>query len=426
MATRRSGVGAVGLVLSIFTSSALIGSEISLAHAAPPDAAAAPADGAEGDLSARADAYFRRGKQLVRENKLEEAYEAYRAGYVLKQGYDLAGNLGNVELALGKLRDAAEHLAFCLRNFPATASPQQRDFIQKRFDEARRQVSALAITVDAAGAEILVDGVVVGHAPLADEVYVSPGAHLVEARLARHSPAQARVSLNKGGVQALSFSLAPEAPPAVATPPSSSAPESPSPGVPPPSPLPNVAPPPAGASLGPQAPQTPQAPQAAPALRAPAPATSPLPPAPSHISRGVIIAGLSTAAVGLGVGVAGLIGSNVSAASAVSQRDALERRSGMGACLLPRNMDACADLDRAYLDRDALRIVSITGFAVAGGAALTTLVVAIATRARPEPHAAPARSEPSAAREISKARAAASPWVTLAPGQVSLGLRGRF
>ena len=61
--------------------------------------------------NARADEYFRQGKAFVKEDRWEEARRAYLAGYKIKRGYDIAGNLGNVELELGLARDAAEHLA---------------------------------------------------------------------------------------------------------------------------------------------------------------------------------------------------------------------------------------------------------------------------------------------------------------------------
>src|SRR6185503_10534547 len=118
--------------------------------------------------------------------RLEDAYRAYKAGYDLKKGYDLAGNLGNVELALGRPRDAAEHLSFCLKNFPATGTAKQLEFIRSRLAEARQKVGALSIQVSEGGAEVLVDGRSIGRSPLADEVFVDPGSRRIEARLNGH------------------------------------------------------------------------------------------------------------------------------------------------------------------------------------------------------------------------------------------------
>jgi tetratricopeptide (TPR) repeat protein len=92
------------------------------------------------DASQNADDLFRAGKVAYKAGKLQEAYEAYRAAWRLKRTYDIAANLANAESQLGKTRDAAEHLAFCIRNFPPTGGKAQLDHIKAQFDEARREV----------------------------------------------------------------------------------------------------------------------------------------------------------------------------------------------------------------------------------------------------------------------------------------------
>jgi hypothetical protein len=223
-----------------------------------------------------ADDYFRQGKSLVREGKLEEAQRAYLAGYRLRKGYDIAGNLGSVELELGKPRDAAEHLAFCLKNFPATGTAKQLEFIQGRLKQARREVSALSIAVSVDGAEILVDGRSIGRSPLPDEVFVDPGSRTLEARLRGYEPARRVIEAGRGA----SVEVALE-----------------------PRPLPLAPPPAAGMVRG--------APPSRPASKSPV----------------ALYAALSGAAVGvgMGVGVAALAASNESAATAAPRSEALFR-----------------------------------------------------------------------------------------------------
>ncbi len=130
-------------------------------------AAPAFADGGESaGENARADEYFRQGKAFVKEDRWEEARRAYLAGYKIKRGYDIAGNLGNVELELGLARDAAEHLAYCIKSFPATGTASQLAYVKGRFEEARQKVSALSIQVNVDGAEVFVDGRSIGRSPL--------------------------------------------------------------------------------------------------------------------------------------------------------------------------------------------------------------------------------------------------------------------
>ena len=77
-----------------------------------PDGSAAVASKV-GQLFDQAQAAFAKGDK-------QGAYEAYKAAWALQKSYDIAGNLGNVELKLGMHRDAAEHLAFALDDFPPT------------------------------------------------------------------------------------------------------------------------------------------------------------------------------------------------------------------------------------------------------------------------------------------------------------------
>src|SRR5271168_2244413 len=79
------------------------------------------------------------------------AYNAYRAAWALQKSYDIAGNLGNVELKLGKYRDAAEHLAFSLENFPPTGEEAQQKAMEKRLAEVLKEVGRLHVKVSANG-----------------------------------------------------------------------------------------------------------------------------------------------------------------------------------------------------------------------------------------------------------------------------------
>src|SRR5262245_51434311 len=66
------------------------------------------------DSAKLADAYFLRGKALLKEGDVKGAYREYKACWDLRKTYDIAANLGNVEYELGLPRDAAEHLAFSI------------------------------------------------------------------------------------------------------------------------------------------------------------------------------------------------------------------------------------------------------------------------------------------------------------------------
>jgi hypothetical protein len=162
-------------------------------------AAQAPAD--------PADALFRQGNALYKEQKWSEAREAYAGAWKLKRAHDIAANLAYAELKLGRFRDAAEHLAFAVRVWPPTGKSDKREFAVERLQLARKEVGALRVAVDVPRAEVLVDGVVVGEAPLEGEVFVEAGSHVVEARLAGYETATQRVEAAKGSAQEVALAM---------------------------------------------------------------------------------------------------------------------------------------------------------------------------------------------------------------------------
>ena len=95
------------------------------------------------DLAQKADDLFHKGKALYQAANVRGAYEAYAAAWGVKRSYDIAANLANTEMLLGMKRDAAEHLAYCARNFPPSGNKVQLDAIKLRLDEARKEVGAL-------------------------------------------------------------------------------------------------------------------------------------------------------------------------------------------------------------------------------------------------------------------------------------------
>src|SRR6185437_10284447 len=149
----------------------------------------------------------------------------YEAAFALKKGYDIAGNLGAAELAQGKHREAAQHLAFTLRLFPITGDPALREQMKKAFEQCQKEVGALRVKVAPAGAAVRVDGAPVtaedaskvasapaspaGEAPRVDEIFVDPGEHLVEAALDGYTGAPQHVSVAKGGSVEVAITLTP-------------------------------------------------------------------------------------------------------------------------------------------------------------------------------------------------------------------------
>jgi hypothetical protein len=167
------------------------------AIAAPTSARAqeVPTDSASNE----ADRLAKRGIDLLKQDRFAEAEATLRRAVALKHSYDIVGNLGVAESGLGKWREAAEHLTFALATFPVNGKAGNRELLKEKYAIVRPHVGSLTIDVDTKGADVLVDGASVGTAPLAAEVFVDPGLHVVEARFAGRDPARRDTNVAAGG-----------------------------------------------------------------------------------------------------------------------------------------------------------------------------------------------------------------------------------
>jgi hypothetical protein len=154
---------------------------------------------------------FKQGFAAFNEKRYQEAYDALSQAWKLQRSFDVAGNLGIVELELGKFRDAAEHLAFAVENLPPSAKQKEREFVTEGLAAARKEVGALSIEVDRAGAAVEVDGRAAGTSPLKSVVYVEPGTRTVVARLAGYANGTKSVTIDKASAQVVSLTLVPAA-----------------------------------------------------------------------------------------------------------------------------------------------------------------------------------------------------------------------
>jgi hypothetical protein len=149
---------------------------------------------------------YETGMSAAAKERWGEAHAAWLAAWGLKRHYQIAGSLGTAEAKLGRYRDAAEHLASFMREAPAT-KVKERQSVQELLAEVRKHVGALGIKVEPAGAEVFVDGVRVGKAPLADEVFVDAGARVIEARLEGYEIASAKVDAAAGASREVALRL---------------------------------------------------------------------------------------------------------------------------------------------------------------------------------------------------------------------------
>lgn len=138
-----------------------------------------------------------------------EAEALFRDAWAIEKTYDIAGNLGHIELQNKKPLEAARHLRFSLEALPPSESSELRQRVEARYDEARKQIGSLVIKTSEPGADVSVDGVSVGAAPLETEVLVEAGSHSVRATRVGFDVADQTVRVEEGGSKGVTLTLLP-------------------------------------------------------------------------------------------------------------------------------------------------------------------------------------------------------------------------
>ena len=153
------------------------------AMSAPARVAAQPDGGGDAALrTVEARRRYQEGNAAMKLQQWERAHEAYLQAWRQRPHWQVAGSLGEVELLLGRFSEAANHLAFFLRE-AQDVSPEETEQVQEWLAQARASASRVTITTSPPGADVFLDGVEIGRALLRREVYVEPGKHVIAGRL---------------------------------------------------------------------------------------------------------------------------------------------------------------------------------------------------------------------------------------------------
>ncbi|MEO5927550.1 MAG: PEGA domain-containing protein [Patescibacteria group bacterium] len=157
-----------------------------------------------------ADDLFKEASALYAEGKVQGAYEKYLLAWKERQSVDIAANLAQTEMKLGKKADAAGHLAYALRMLPTSFSPEKRDAMKAAFKDLSASVCKVTVSANPKGATVFVADREVGLAPLADPVFVEPGKVVVRGELAGHDGDSKTVDATAGAALDVDLTLRPK------------------------------------------------------------------------------------------------------------------------------------------------------------------------------------------------------------------------
>lgn len=157
------------------------------------------------------DQLFQQGNAALEAGKFDDALRSFEAVWKTRKTHDVAANLAQAEIQLGKHRDAAEHLAFALRSFPVSGKPSLRKQIEELLATEKTHVAALHVRVSADKADVRVNGKAAGVAPITEELFAEPGTVHVEAALDGYETASQSFEMKAGESKDVTMQLQPRA-----------------------------------------------------------------------------------------------------------------------------------------------------------------------------------------------------------------------
>ena len=188
-----------------------------VATTAPPARADEPDDRADCFERRQYDACFREGKRLFADDAFDEAHRAYLEGWRLQRNYEVAGNLGNVALKLGRYAEAYTYLRYSLDNLPPSQRKSEvRDRLREKIDEALAHVGARKLVIAPADAKVTLDGEAVAADPDL-WIAIEPGEHPLRVEREGYEASEKLLDVRAGDEQVVEITLAraPGAPAAV-------------------------------------------------------------------------------------------------------------------------------------------------------------------------------------------------------------------
>ncbi|WP_437711876.1 PEGA domain-containing protein [Sorangium sp. So ce448] len=280
---------------------------------------------------------FREGVDAFAQSRWADARAAFLAALSLNPHYTIRGNLGAAELKLGRHRDAAEHLARYVREMAedATSTAEERARGEAAYAAARAKVGTLVVRTKVDGARVFVDGILRGLTPLADPLFVEPGAHAISVEHEDYETKKMTVQLVAGAQIEDEVELGQR-----------------SAGAPPPKrPETTMAPLVRGAEKHARDPRT-----------------------------ALLIGGAATAGAAAVAGVVFTVLANANASDAEEQRSLLRQEGGLDACKAPRAPARCTELKDAVAARYDFSNAAFWSFVGAGTVAIGTVVYGVVSR----------------------------------------------
>jgi tetratricopeptide (TPR) repeat protein len=130
---------------------------------------------------------FLRGAELFKEGSFDAALAEFSRAYELAPNFRLLYNLAQVQLERHDYAAALRYYRDYLAEGGAELDPERREQVEKEIAQLKSRVATLTVTSNVAGAELSIDGALVGTLPL-NPVIVSSGVRRLSLRKSGYTP----------------------------------------------------------------------------------------------------------------------------------------------------------------------------------------------------------------------------------------------
>jgi PEGA domain-containing protein len=137
----------------------------------------------------------------------DPAWDSLSAAWQIEQTPAIAAALGRAEVHLGMLHEAVRHLSFAIAGLSNDDPARAGAFAD--LEMAKQHLVTITVRVSPPGADVYVDGVAVGKAPLPAELYYDEGVHVVRAVMAGFTSQEQAVDGKMGSAHSLGLTLVP-------------------------------------------------------------------------------------------------------------------------------------------------------------------------------------------------------------------------
>ncbi|MBP8811192.1 MAG: PEGA domain-containing protein [Kofleriaceae bacterium] len=180
---------------------------------APPAMSEAEAKAAARKLLDGGDGFLKKGDQLTRRKKIDDAAAQYeRALAAYQKAYELVPNpqilfpIAVAEEKLGRWADAARDFRRFLVQV-AEPDPALKADAERRLEAAKIHVGVLTLVVEPEGTAVTLDGAPLGVTPLADPLFLPAGEYTLGFTSDGYEPMEHKIAIEAGSESERSFEL---------------------------------------------------------------------------------------------------------------------------------------------------------------------------------------------------------------------------